>query len=56
MIVPHSAICTDRMAEVQTVLFGDNKAAMLTSGRKPKTEDVVLPEEEIKGPLRSGVP
>ncbi len=24
MIVPHSAICTDRMAEVQTVLFGDS--------------------------------
>ena len=24
MIVPHSAICTDRMAEVQTVLFNDN--------------------------------
>ena len=24
MIVPHSAICTDRMAEVQSVLFGDS--------------------------------
>ena len=28
-----------------------NKAAMLTSGRKPKTEDVVLPQEEIKDPF-----
>ena len=28
-----------------------NKAAMLTSGRKPKAEDVVLPQEEIKDPF-----
>ena len=28
-----------------------NKAAMLTSGRKPKTEDLVRPEEEIKDPF-----
>ena len=28
-----------------------NRAAMLTSGRKPKTEDIVLPEEEIKDPF-----
>ena len=27
------------------------KAAMLTSGRKPKTGDVVLPQEEIKDPF-----
>ena len=27
-----------------------NKAAMLTSGRKPKTEDLVRPEEEVKDP------
>ena len=28
-----------------------NKAAMLTSGRKPKAEDLVRPEEEIKDPF-----
>ncbi len=28
-----------------------NKAAMLTEGRKPRTEDVVLPQEEIKDPF-----
>ncbi len=28
-----------------------NKAAMLTSGRKPKTEDLVRPQEEIKDPF-----
>ena len=28
-----------------------NKAAMLTSGRKPKAEDIVLPQEEIKDPF-----
>ena len=28
-----------------------NKAAMLTSGRKPGSEDVVLPQEEIKDPF-----
>ena len=28
-----------------------NKAAMLASGRRPKTEDLVRPEEEIKDPL-----
>ncbi len=28
-----------------------NKAAMLTSGQKPKTQDVVLPQEKIKDPF-----
>ena len=28
-----------------------NKAAMLTEGRKPRAEDVVLPQEEIKDPF-----
>ncbi len=28
-----------------------NKAAMLTSGRKPRAEDIVLPEKEIKDPF-----
>ena len=28
-----------------------NKAAMLTSGRKPKREDIVQPQEEIKDPF-----
>jgi len=28
-----------------------NKAAMLTSGQKPKTQDVVLPQEQIKDPF-----
>ena len=28
-----------------------NKAAMLTSGRKPRTEDAVLPQEQIKDPF-----
>ena len=28
-----------------------NKAAMLTSGRKPKTEDLARPEEQIKDPF-----
>ena len=28
-----------------------NKAAMLTQGRKPRAEDVVLPQEEIKDPF-----
>ncbi len=28
-----------------------NKAAMLTSGRRPKTEDLVVPQEQIKDPF-----
>ena len=35
MIVPHSVICTDRMAEVQTVLFGDGVAWSSTYDIRP---------------------
>ena len=35
----------------ERTLLSRNKAAMLTKGRKPRPEDAVTPEEEIKNPL-----
>ena len=35
----------------ERMALSKNKAAMLTSGRNPKTEDLVRPEEEIKDPF-----
>ena len=35
MVIPHSAICTDRMAEVQTVLFGESATWSSTYDIRP---------------------
>ena len=35
----------------ERTLLSKNKAAMLTKGRKPKQEDLVTPEEEVKDPF-----
>lgn len=36
----------------ERTLLSKNKAAMLTKGSKPKPEDILTPEEEIKDPFR----
>ena len=36
----------------ERTLLSKNKAAMLTKGTKPKPEDILTPEEEIKDPFR----